>query len=293
LRLACIEGAGRLAIPFTSGLLIGIGETRAERISALLALRDIHERHGHLQEVIVQNFVPKPGTRMATIPPAELTEHRWAIAVSRILLGPAMNIQAPPNLSPAAHADLIDAGINDWGGVSPVTIDHVNREAPWPQIASLAAATAAAGKTLVERLAIYPNWALLADKWIDPALRPQVLRLRDASGLARDDDWLTGIGRTAPSIRTARTAKGMSVSVAAILDKARARNGLDDDEIVKLFEVRGDDVRAGRARRYLRGQPDWPSGGGRRHRGDRAGSPPRTLQVARRKVDSRIEDHPA
>jgi FO synthase len=244
LRLACIEGAGRLDIPFTSGLLIGIGETRAERISALLALRDVHERHGHLQEVIVQNFVPKPGTRMATIPPAGRDEHRWTIAVSRILLGPSMNIQAPPNLSPGAHADLIDAGINDWGGVSPVTIDHVNPEAPWPQIESLAATTAAAGKTLVERLAIYPNWALQPDKWIDPALKPQVLRLHDASGFAREDDWLTGIGRIAPPIRTARTAKGVSVSVATILDSARAGGGLDDDEIVKLFEARGDDIRA-------------------------------------------------
>jgi FO synthase len=244
LRLACIEGAGRLGIPFTSGLLIGIGETRGERIRALLALREIHERQGHLQEIIVQNFLPKPGTRMAKIPAAGRDEHRWTIAASRVLLGPTMNIQAPPNLSPEAHADLIDAGINDWGGVSPVTIDHVNPEAPWPQIESLAAATAAAGKTLVERLAIYSGWALRPDKWVDPALRPQLLRMHDASGLAREDDWLTGIGRTAPHFRTIKTAKDVSAAVAAILDKARAGDGLAEDEIVTLFEVRGDDVRA-------------------------------------------------
>jgi FO synthase len=243
-RLACIEGAGRFGIPFTSGLLIGIGETRAERIAALLTLRDVHERYGHLQEIIVQNFLPKPATRMAKSPAAGHDEHRWTIAVSRILFGPTMNIQAPPNLSPDVHVDLIDAGINDWGGVSPVTIDHVNPEAPWPQIESLTASTAAAGKTLVERLAIYPVWALRPEKWVDDALKPQLLRMRDASGFAREDNWLTGLGAWAPPIRTTRTAKGVSASVAALLDKAGEGVGFTDDEIVTLFEARGDDVRA-------------------------------------------------
>ena len=131
-RLATIEEAGRQAVPFTSGILIGIGETRAERIEALLALRDLHDRYGHIQEIIIQNFRAKPQTKMATAPEPSLDEHLWTIAVARILFGPEMNIQAPPNLQAGSLDKLIGAGINDWGGVSPVTPDHVNPEAPWP-----------------------------------------------------------------------------------------------------------------------------------------------------------------
>ena len=134
-RLATLEAAGRARVPFTTGILIGIGETRAERIEALLAIRDVHERHGHIQEVIIQNFRAKPGTRMAAAPEPSLEDHVWTIAVARLIFGPAMNIQAPPNLQPAGLAQLIRAGINDWGGVSPVTPDHVNPEAPWPHLA--------------------------------------------------------------------------------------------------------------------------------------------------------------
>ena len=133
-RLATIRLAGEAGVPFTSGILIGIGETRAERIEALLALRELHDRYGHIQEIIVQNFRPKSGTRMAEAPAPSLAEHLWTIAVARLLFEPAMNIQAPPNLSPGSLRSLIDAGINDWGGVSPVTPDHVNPEAPWPQL---------------------------------------------------------------------------------------------------------------------------------------------------------------
>ena len=157
-RLATLEAAGRAGVPFTTGLLIGIGETRAERIEALLAIRDVHERHGHIQEVIIQNFRAKPGTRMATAAEPTLDDHLWTIAVARIVLGPAMNIQAPPNLQPEGLAHLIRAGINDWGGVSPVTPDHVNPEAPWPHLRDLELATERAGRTLVERLAIYPGY---------------------------------------------------------------------------------------------------------------------------------------
>ncbi len=132
--------AGEAAVPFTSGILIGIGETRRERIEALLALRELHERHGHIQEIIIQNFRAKPGTRMADAPEPDLDEHLWTIAVARLIFGPAMNIQAPPNLNPGALAEMIDAGINDWGGVSPVTPDHVNPEAPWPALDRLARA---------------------------------------------------------------------------------------------------------------------------------------------------------
>jgi FO synthase len=157
-RLAVLEAAGRARVPFTTGILVGIGETRAERIEALLAIRDAHERHGHIQEVIVQNFRAKPGTRMAGAPEPTLDDHAWTIAVARIVLGAAMNIQAPPNLQPDGLAHLIRAGINDWGGVSPVTPDHVNPEAPWPHLAHLERATEAAGRILVERLAIYPEY---------------------------------------------------------------------------------------------------------------------------------------
>ena len=185
-RLDTIRAAGEAAVPFTSGILIGIGETRRERIEALLALRDLHERHGHLQEIIVQNFRAKPGTRMAQSAEPSLDEHLWTIAVARILFGAAMNIQAPPNLAAGALPRLIAAGINDWGGVSPVTPDHVNPERPWPALDRLAAATAEAGKVLVERLAVYPDFVQRKDRWIAPALRTQVLRMADAEGFARD-----------------------------------------------------------------------------------------------------------
>src|SRR6476661_135172 len=157
-RLATLEAAGRARVPFTTGILIGIGETRAERIEALLAIRDVHERHGHIQEIIIQNFRAKPGTRMAGAAEPSLEDQVWTIAVARLIFGPAMNIQAPPNLRPEGLAQLVKAGINDWGGVSPVTPDHVNPEAPWPHLADLERATAMTGRTLVERLAIYPDF---------------------------------------------------------------------------------------------------------------------------------------
>ncbi len=157
-RLATLEAAGRARVPFTTGILIGIGETRWERIEALLAIRDIHARHGHIQEVIIQNFRAKPGTRMSAAPEPSLEDHAWTIAVARLVLGPDMNVQAPPNLQPGGLTQLIRAGINDWGGVSPVTPDHVNPEAPWPHLVDLERATEAAGRTLVERLAIYPEF---------------------------------------------------------------------------------------------------------------------------------------
>src|SRR5712664_779354 len=189
-RLACIEAAGELAVPFTSGILIGIGETRAERIEALLAQRDLHERHGHIQEIIIQNFRAKPETRMAAAPEPDEADHLWTIAVARLIFGPAMNLQAPPNLMPDALEAMVMAGINDWGGVSPVTPDHVNPEAPWPALDLLARRTANAGKLLVERLAIYPAYTQAPPRWLDPALRTPVLHAIDAQGLARTDDWV-------------------------------------------------------------------------------------------------------
>ena len=162
-RLATIQAAGRARVPFTTGLLIGIGETRAERIDALIAIRDAHRRHGHIQEVIIQNFRAKPGTRMATHPEPSLDEQLWTTAVARLILGPEMTIQAPPNLRPEGLKALMRAGVNDWGGVSPVTPDHVNPEAPWPHLDALERTTEEAGRILRERLAIGPAYARHAD----------------------------------------------------------------------------------------------------------------------------------
>ena len=198
-RLATIRAAGEAAVPFTSGILIGIGETRRERVESLLALRDLNDRYGHIQEIIIQNFRAKPGTRMAEAPEPDLDEHLWTIAVARLLFGPDMNIQAPPNLNPAALAEMIAAGINDWGGVSPVTCDHVNPEAPWPALDRLARQTAAVGKHLVPRLAIYPAYAREPQRWLDPALHAPVLRVMDAEGFARPDNWIAGSGSPPPA----------------------------------------------------------------------------------------------
>ena len=157
-RLEALEAAGRARVPFTTGILIGIGETRLERIEALLAIRDSHARHGHVQEVIVQNFKAKAGTKMVDHAEPTLDDHLWTIAAARLILGAEMTIQVPPNLhAPEELAALLAAGANDWGGVSPVTPDHVNPEAPWPHLDVLAKATAAAGRVLVERLAIGPE----------------------------------------------------------------------------------------------------------------------------------------
>ncbi|HEY2227167.1 MAG TPA: bifunctional FO biosynthesis protein CofGH [Xanthobacteraceae bacterium] len=281
LRLATIAAAGEAAVPFTSGILIGIGETRHERIEALLALRDLQRQHGHIQEIIIQNFRAKPGTRMADAPEPDAAHHLWTIAAARIIFGSAMNIQAPPNLSGGPLADMIAAGINDWGGVSPVTPDHVNPEAPWPALATLAERTAQAGKVLVERLAIYPSHIRQADRWLDPALRSPVLRAVDAEGFGRADPWIAGGAHEAPDLglsahsrisgnpvppqnasrqnasRTGsplepapdpdrgrgRTGKdsGGRDRLQRILDRAVAGTQLDESEIVALFAARGAD----------------------------------------------------
>jgi FO synthase len=184
-RLRTIAAAGRAGIAFTTGILFGIGETRAERVEALLAIRELHERHGHVQEVIVQNFRAKPRIPMARQPEPSLDELRRTLAVARLLLGPAMNVQAPPNLSPGTYPALIASGLNDWGGVSPLTIDYINPEAPWPHLAALEAATAAAGGRLRERLAIYPEY-IHRPGFVPGPLRDRVLASVDAAGLVPD-----------------------------------------------------------------------------------------------------------
>ena len=242
-RIETIRLAGQARVPFTSGILIGIGETRLERIEALLALRDLHDRYGHIQEIIVQNFRAKPGTRMVNTPEPTLKDHLWTIAVARLLFGPAMNIQAPPNLRPGALQQLVEAGINDWGGVSPVTPDYVNPEAPWPHLDSLARETGAAGKILVERLAIYPDYAQNPDHWVDAALRKAVLDYIDADGLARTDEWSPGASAEIPSGAGALVAApGLSVldrAFGPIIDKARAGETLSETEVTRLFRARG------------------------------------------------------
>ena len=247
-RLETIRLAGAAGVPITSGLLIGIGETRAERIEALLKLRDLNDRYGHIQEIIIQNFRPKPGTRMAGVPAPSLEEHLWTIAVARLLFEPAMNIQAPPNLSPGSLRQLIDAGINDWGGVSPVTPDHVNPEAPWPHLDTLTRATQAAGKELVERLAIYPAHVREAERWIDPGLRTAVLHRIDSDGYARTDGWSPGMQDHPPASDLALTVASRCAAprgeVDTILTKARQGETLSEGEIEQLFRVRGRDFSA-------------------------------------------------
>ncbi|TMJ94587.1 MAG: 7,8-didemethyl-8-hydroxy-5-deazariboflavin synthase subunit CofG, partial [Alphaproteobacteria bacterium] len=243
-RLASIQAAGEQRVPFTSGILIGIGETRDERIDALLALRELNDRYGHIQEVIIQNFRPKAGTRMAHSPPPSLEDHLWTIAIARLLFAPSMNIQAPPNLSPGALSRLIDAGINDWGGVSPVTPDHVNPEAPWPALDALAHATNAAGKQLVERLAIYPAFARRAEKWVDPALRTSLLRRIDADGWPRSDEWSPGTRTRLPDCAAGLGAPAIGDELSAILARAQAGVALGEADIVRLFRCRGDEFAA-------------------------------------------------
>src|SRR5688572_19232503 len=268
-RLETLRLAGEAGVPFTTGILIGIGETRRERIEALLAIRCMHEQFGHVQEVIVQNFRAKPATRMAGTPDAPHEELLWSIAVARLILGPAMNIQAPPNLSGANYATLIDAGANDWGGVSPVTPDHVNPEAPWPAIAELSRITASRGKILVERLPSYPEYCLAAARWHDPAIAAAIVRASDSHGYARADDWSPGLQGwsrgTGPLPATHRslpvppappvTLNGAPTSgreqpilirdggaeLQDIVAQARAGTGLTEEQMIRLFGARDDE----------------------------------------------------
>ena len=192
-RLKTIALAGKLGIPFTTGILIGIGETRAERVASLLAIRELHERSGHIQEVIIQNFRAKPSIPMRDWPEPGPEDLLRTVAVARLLLGPAMNIQAPPNLSADGYERLPAAGLNDWGGISPLTPDHINPERPWPALGELRRRTEAAGHALRERLAIYPEFATRPD-FVDERLRERVGRLIDADGLVKVElerwrDW--------------------------------------------------------------------------------------------------------
>jgi FO synthase len=224
-RLSTLEAAGAEGVPFTTGILIGIGETREERIDALLAIRTSHERHGHVQEVIVQNFRAKPGTKMVDAPEPSVEDHLWTIAVARILLPADVHLQAPPNLT-EDFAVLLDAGIDDWGGVSPVTIDHVNPEAPWPELDLLREATRSRGLELAPRLPVYPEW--IDAGWVDRDVLPAVLRASDAAGLAREDRWAPGEPMPVPFVP--RDALPVD-----------SHDALDEDAIARLFRARGEE----------------------------------------------------
>jgi FO synthase len=215
-RLATLEDAGRLSIPFTSGMLVGIGERPEERVDTLLALRASHRRHGHLQEVIVQNFRAKPGTAMHARPDADADDLVAAVATARVLLGPTVHLQAPPNLSPRDLPRLLAAGIDDWGGVSPVTPDHVNPEAPWPEVERLAAVTAAAGFELVERLTAYPEYVTTPDPWLAGRMRGPVAALAGPDGLA--DPAARPVGR--PWQDPVVVPHGMTAAMRAVVSAA-------------------------------------------------------------------------
>ncbi len=253
-RLATLEAAGELAIPFTTGILVGIGDERRDRLAALQAVAASHARHGHVQEVIIQNFLPKPGTAMATAAPCPPEELHWAIAVARLVLPPEVHVQAPPNLSDDL-APLLSAGIDDWGGVSPVTADHVNPERAWPALDVLRAATEASGHTLAPRLTVYPSYALDPERWLDPALRFAVLDASDAEGLARDAAWCSGGEDPPPDLLVAPVAAaalpplpagmvaGPRSPVAEVLAGVALGQEVGIDEIVTLFGARGREVR--------------------------------------------------
>ena len=262
IRLRCIELAGEERIPFTSGLLVGIGETREERVDALLALRDLHDAHGHIQELIIQNFLAKPGTAMENYPDTPLEELTWTVSAARLIFGPDMVIQAPPNLTPGQEAgwrELLRAGANDWGGISPVTPDHVNAEAPWPHIEELSAVCAGEGFALVPRLAVHPEYLRLDDAraslggsaaWLDANVAPYLRKLADGEFLVRGTTWspgrpddaardsvdVVGVNGAVPSHRRAECSEEVMASIAAILGK-----NYDADDIVTCLQARGGD----------------------------------------------------
>ncbi|MDM8010858.1 MAG: 5-amino-6-(D-ribitylamino)uracil--L-tyrosine 4-hydroxyphenyl transferase CofH [Parasphingorhabdus sp.] len=238
-RLEAMRLAGELKIPFTTGILIGIGETRAERIDALLAIRDLHLEFGHIQEVIVQNFRANPLTPMADAAEPSHEDLLWSIAAARMILPPDISLQAPPNLSDASFPHLLDAGINDWGGVSPVTPDHVNPSHPWPALDKLRAATEASGRRLVARLPAYP--AFLDVPWQDDAPRRALLAQSDAHGMARMDTWSPGQPLSARSCFGPVPGK-LSRDITHIVERAQTGAGIGEAEIEALFSARGAEV---------------------------------------------------
>jgi FO synthase len=242
-RLDTLEAAGRAAIPFTTGLLVGIGESRTDRLETLVAIAASHRRHGHVQEVIVQNFLPKPRTAMADWPPAPMGELLWTIAAARLVLPDDVHVQAPPNLVDDPLT-ILDAGADDLGGISPVTLDHVNPERAWPQLESLADVLDRHDYALTPRLTIYPEFAMEPDRWLDGALRFAVQRVSDAQGLGREDGWVSGGTEPPPSPWAWTAPQPMDGRVREVLDGIAIGQELGEPELVALFSARGRDVAA-------------------------------------------------
>ncbi|MCL8026129.1 7,8-didemethyl-8-hydroxy-5-deazariboflavin synthase CofG [Nocardioides bruguierae] len=251
-RLRVLEDAGQAGVPFTTGVLLGIGETPAERVEAMLALRDSHARHGHLQEVIVQNFRAKSTTAMRHRDDLDASEHAAAVAVTRLVLGPGMRVQAPPNLAdPEELALLVRAGIDDWGGISPLTPDHVNPERPWPEVEALAERCAGLGFALRERLTTHPSYLRAARdaaggpgaQWVDDRLLPVVLAMADADGLALDDA-VAGRSPEGPSPAPRAAAPAVLTSEVGDLLRAAERgpSSLDDAGYTRLLAADGADL---------------------------------------------------
>ena len=244
-RLQTMKNAGKLRIPITTGILIGIGETIEERIQSLLDIKNLHKEYGHIQEVIIQNFIPKENTRMKKHSPASKEDLLWTLSAARIIFGKDMNIQCPPNLNSDYLGQILDCGINDWGGVSPITIDHVNPESPWPQIEQLEKITNNKGMELVERLAIYPEY-IEDQSWYDKNLHSGILELSDSSRYGRHDQWRCGESLSIPEsgkhdLWVNKKSGDVSYEIKKILDKSIHGFDLDHDEIIKLFHTRGDD----------------------------------------------------
>jgi len=242
LRMRMLEEAGELAIPITTGLLIGIGETREERLETLHDIRRLHEAHGHIQEVIVQNFCPKAGTPMQAAPATPLDEQLWTIAAARHILPADIAIQSPPNLRPEEIAQLIAAGINDLGGISPVTADHVNPEAAWPQISALRGQLAEAGFTLTPRLPVYPTYVRERAKWVAATHHRKLLMPADGFGLAREDRWFAGGAKVAPpGVPMQAPAVHTPTETGYIVSIAESGQRLSESQVARLFEARGND----------------------------------------------------
>jgi FO synthase len=236
-RLRVLEDAGRLSVPFTSGLLLGIGESLPERAETLLALRATHRRYGHLQEVIVQNFRAKPDTAMRAHPEPSFDDLLASVATARVVLGPTVHVQAPPNLSPGSYGDILRAGIDDWGGVSPVTPDHVNPEAPWPHLDDLARRTAEHGFELTPRLPIYPEWAREPDPWLAGRMRAPVAALAGPDGLARPGVRPVGQPWQDPEVEVTTVTEAMGAVISgdeaggSAADGRNARSAAAEDEL--------------------------------------------------------------
>ena len=239
-RLATLREAGEQRIPFTTGLLVGIGESRPDRLVTIEAIADAHREFGHVQEVIIQNFLPKARTAMASSPPASDEEFHWTIAAARLLLPPDVHVQAPPNLSDEP-ARLLDFGIDDFGGISPVTADHVNPERAWPAIEVLATQAGQRGFQFVPRLTVYPEFVADRPDFLDEKVRPFVLAQADSLFLARDDDWYSGSDHLPPPPPSAETRTS---EVRALLARYEPGYDFDASELVTLFRARGGDYNA-------------------------------------------------